>query len=141
MKRLGFHFGRNNKGSAKAQLRLSGIRITTSTHVETVVLLTRKMKPLKPTYQIEIDIPIEPEKEEKYLSKERQATYPKIKQYVEERYGVKVHTAYIAQIKRTCGMDMRKNYNLSKKEEPKRVYCTPTKAEYIREALAYYGVI
>lgn len=37
MKRLGLHLGRNDKGSAKAQLGLSGIRITTSTHCEACV--------------------------------------------------------------------------------------------------------
>lgn len=44
MKKLGLHFGRNDKGSAKTKLRLSGIRITTATHVESVVSLV-KLKP------------------------------------------------------------------------------------------------
>lgn len=41
LKKLGSHFGRNSKGSTKAKLRLSSIRITTSTHVESVVLMSR----------------------------------------------------------------------------------------------------
>ena len=41
-----------------------------------------------------------------------------IKEYIEAKYGFKVHTAYIAEIKRDCELDMRPNYNVSKKEAP-----------------------
>lgn len=40
---------------------------------------------VKPTYHIELEIPMEVEGENdvvKYMSKERQATYPKIKEYI-----------------------------------------------------------
>lgn len=49
---------------------------------------------------------------------EERATYPKIKEYVKEKYGVEVHSAYIAQVKRMCGLDVGENYNKSKKENP-----------------------
>ena len=39
-KKLGVHFGRNYNASAKAAVRLSGIRITASTHCEVVVNMT-----------------------------------------------------------------------------------------------------
>jgi hypothetical protein len=35
-----------------------------------------------------------------------------------EKYGVHVHIAYIAEVKRMCGLDMGENYNKSKKDEP-----------------------
>ena len=34
------------------------------------------------------------------------ASYSNIKAYAKEKYGVNVHTSYIAQVKRTCGLDM-----------------------------------
>ena len=37
---------------------------------------------------------------------QEKATYSKIKEYVKEKYGVNVHTSYIAQVKRMCGLDM-----------------------------------
>ncbi|MFR2714721.1 MAG: hypothetical protein ACLTBC_10930 [Pilosibacter sp.] len=64
-----------------------------------------------------------------------------IKKYIMEKHGVKVHTAYIAEIKRDCELDMRPNYNVSKKEEPVIKSCTPEKREYIMEALRYYRLV
>ena len=34
------------------------------------------------------------------------ATYQQIKDYILAKYGVKVHTQYIAEIKRKCGLDV-----------------------------------
>ena len=47
---------------------------------------------------------------------EERVTYPKIKEYIMDKYGVNVHTSYIAQVKRMCGLDMREHYNKFKKE-------------------------
>ena len=33
-------------------------------------------------------------------------TYKRIQEYVQEKYGFKVHTAYIAEVKRMVGLDM-----------------------------------
>lgn len=55
---------------------------------------------------------------------EERATYQKIKVYVKEQYGVNVHTFYIAQVKRMCGLDMGENYNKSKKENPEVKQCS-----------------
>ena len=108
-----------------------------SVHVETVVLLTRKNGG---GYQVEIDIPIDCD-ESGELPKEEKATYTNIKKYVYDKYGVDVHTSYIAQVKRECGMDMRDCYNKSKKDNPETKMCTPEKTEYIKEALRYFSVI
>lgn len=42
---------------------------------------------------------------------EKATTYQRIKDYIMEKHGVKVHTAYIAQMKKKYGLDMRKNYH------------------------------
>lgn len=110
------------------------ISITLSTHVETVVKLSLK----KDTPKIEITM--EPDDESNYTPQEK-ATYSKIKEYVKEKYGVNVHTSYIAQVKRMCGLDMGENYNKSKKENPEVKQCPQEKVEYIKDALRHFGVI
>ena len=69
------------------------------------------------------------------------ATYPQIKEYVQEHSGLKVSSLYISQVKRKCGLDVGQNYNLSKKENVKQPQCPPEKEEAIMEALRYYGMI
>lgn len=108
-------------------------------HVETVVLLTQKNRR---DYHVEIEIPIEVRDEAAYQKEQKKATYTNIKNYIKERYGVEVHSSYIAQVRRSCGLDMRECYNKSKKEIPIRVsQCPDSKAKYIREALAYFEAI
>ena len=103
-------------------------------HVETVVKLSLK----KDTPKIEVTM--EPDEESNYTPEEK-ATYQKIKDYVKDKYGVNVHTSYIAQVKRMCGLDMGENYNKSKKENPEVKQCPQEKVEYIKDALRYYGEI
>ena len=79
--------------------------------------------------------------EESNCTPEERATYQKIKDYVKDKYGVNVHTSYIAQVKRMCGLDMGENYNKSKKENPEVKKCPQEKVEYIKDALRYYGLI
>lgn len=67
--------------------------------------------------------------------------YQKIKDYVKDKYGVNVHTSYIAQVKRMCGLDMGENYNKSKKENPEVKQCPQEKVEYIKDALRHYNMI
>ena len=69
------------------------------------------------------------------------ATYQKIKEYVKDKYGVNVHTSYIAQVKRMCGLDMGENYNKSKKENPEVKQCPQEKVEYIKDALKHFGLL
>ena len=54
-------------------------------------------------------------------------TYEEIKKYIFDKYGFKVSTLYITQIKKKCGLDLRPNYNLSKDETYKQPQCTPEK--------------
>lgn len=58
------------------------IRIAATRHVETVVLLSQ----LKPDDKIEIDLNLD---ELDLTSSESKATYKKIKQYVDNKYGLK----------------------------------------------------
>lgn len=103
-------------------------------HVETVVKLSLK----KDTPKIEVTM--EPDEESNYTPQEK-ATYSKIKEYVKDKYGVNVHTSYIAQVKRMCGLDMGENYNKSKKENPEVKQCPQEKVEYIKDALKHFGLI
>ena len=103
-------------------------------HVETVVKLSLK----KDTPKIEVTM--EPDEESNYTPEEK-ATYSKIKEYVKEKYGVNVHTSYIAQVKRMCGLDMGENYNKSKKEKPEVKQCPQEKVEYIKDALRHFELI
>ena len=36
-------------------------------------------------------------------------TYKRIQEYVQEKYGFKVHTAYIAEVKRMVGLGVKRN--------------------------------
>ena len=81
-------------------------------HVETVVLLSHK----KPDGHINVKVefgegegkvPLDniAKRAESYKPKER-VTYKMIKEYIEAKYGFKVHTAYIAEVKRDLGLPM-----------------------------------
>ena len=69
------------------------------------------------------------------------ATYPQIKEYVLEHSGLKVSNLYISQIKRKCGIEVGKNYNLPKSEDSRQPMCPPEKEKAIREAFKYFGMI
>ena len=69
------------------------------------------------------------------------ATYPQIKEYVLEHTGLKVSNLYISQIKRKCGIEAGKNYNLPKSEDSRQPQCPPEKEKAIREAFKYFGMI
>ena len=106
-------------------------------NVETVVLLTRKRK--SKDYKVEIEIPIDVDGSKTYT--EEKSTYQNIKKFIKAKYGVNTHTKDIAEVKRDCGVEMRLNYNISKKENPKIRHCTQEKRGYIMDALEYYQVI
>ena len=110
------------------------LSLDNDTQNETVVKLSLK----KDTPKIEVTM--EPDEESNYTPEEK-ATYQKIKDYVKDKYGVNVHTSYIAQVKRMCGLDIGENYNKSKKENPEVKQCLQEKVEYIKDALRYFGVL
>lgn len=103
-------------------------------HVETVVLLSK----LNTKQHIEVELNLD---ELDLTAAESKATYDEIKAYVLEKYGLKVSSLYISQVKRKCGLDMGQNYNLSKKEDAKVPQCPPEKEAAIVEALKHFHMI
>lgn len=102
-------------------------------HVETVVLLSRKM----PDDKIEVDLDLD---ELDITSAESKATYQEIKDYVMNEYGLKVSNLYISQVKRKCGIIERENYNHSRKENPHVPQCPKDKEKAVRAALEHFGM-
>lgn len=58
-----------------------------------------------------------------------------------EKYGVKVTTLAISQIKRKCGLEVGENYNPPKNEKYRQPQCTPKKEEFIMDALRHFKLI
>lgn len=58
-----------------------------------------------------------------------------------EKFDLKVSTLYIAQTKKKCGIEMREQYNKSKKEKQVILQCTLEKEEVIMDALRYFKMI
>lgn len=103
-------------------------------HVETVALLSLKNDTPK------IEVTMEVTADSNYRPKEK-ATYQNIKKYVKDNFGVNVHTRYIAEVKRMCGLEMGENHHKSQKENPEIKHCPPAKMMYIEDALKYFGLI
>ena len=103
-------------------------------HVETVVLLSK----LNTKQHIEVELNLD---ELDLTAAESKATYDEIKAYVLEKYGLKVSSLYISQVKRKCGLEVGQNYNLSKKEDAKVPQCPPEKEAAIMEALRHFQMI
>ena len=74
-------------------------------------------------------------------SAESKATYKQIQNYVLEKFGFKVSTLYIAQVKRKWGLDVREHYNMSKNEKQKIPKCPIEKEEAILDALKHFKMI
>ena len=102
--------------------------------LETVALLSLKNDTPK------IEVTMEVTADSNYRPKEK-ATYQNIKKYVEDNFGVNVHTRYIAEVKRMCGLEMGENHHKSQKENPEIKHCPPAKMMYIEDALKYFGLI
>ena len=103
-------------------------------HVETVALLSK----LDVDKHIDVEIELD---ELDLTSAESKATYAQIKEYVWNKFELKVSTLYIAQIKRKCGIELREHYNKSKKEKQIIPQCTPEKEEAIMDALRHSKMI
>ena len=65
-------------------------------------------------------------------------TYKRIQEYVQEKYGFKVHTAYIAEVKRMVGLDMHKAPNAVEQRKHEYHPCPPEKVEAIKDALRQF---
>ena len=64
-----------------------------------------------------------------------------IQEYVEKKYGFKVNTAYIAEVKRSLGLTMYDASNVTEELKQSRKQPPKEKAEAIMEALKYFEVI
>ena len=104
-------------------------------HIETVVLLSKGEVDSK---KIRVEFSLEDMDMSEFQDG---ATYPQIKEYVLEHTGLKVSNLYISQIKRKCGIEVGKNYNLPKSEDSRQPQCPPEKEKAIREAFKYFGMI
>ena len=122
-------------------------------HVETVVLLSKGEVDSK---KIRVEFSLEDMDMSEFQDG---AIYTQIKNYVLEHSGLKVSNLYISQIKRKCGIEVGKNYNLPKSEgarDPvdlcsaptgagaetaRQPQCPPEKEKAIREAFKYFGMI
>ena len=104
-------------------------------HVETVVLLSKGEVDSK---KIRVEFSLEDMDMSEFQDG---ATYTQIKDYVLEHSGLKVSNLYISQIKRKCGIEVGKNYNLPKSEDSRQPMCPPEKEKAIREAFKYFGII
>lgn len=103
-------------------------------HVETVALLSKLNVDKHISVEVELD-------ELDLTSAESKATYEQIKEYILNKFGLKVSALYIAQIKKKCGIELRENYNKSKKEKQVIPQCTSEKEEAIMDALRYFKMI
>ena len=105
-----------------------------SFHVETVVLLSQLKQ--KPDDYINVTIELD---DVDITSAETKATYDEIKKYVaEHNAGMKVSNLYISQVKRKCGIEVGKNYNLPKNEDSRQPQCPEDKESAIVEALKHF---
>ena len=104
-------------------------------HCETVVLLSKGEVDSK---KIRVEFSLEDMDMSEFQDG---ATYTQIKDYVLEHSGLKVSNLYISQIKRKCGIEVGKNYNLPKSEDSRQPMCPPEKEKAIREAFKYFGII
>ena len=107
------------------------LSLDNDTQNETVVLLSQLKQ--KPDDYINVTIELDE------TSAETKATYDEIKKYVaEHNAGMKVSNLYISQVKRKCGIEVGKNYNLPKNEDSRQPQCPEDKESAIVEALKHF---
>ena len=118
-----------------------------SVHIETVVMLSHKKPDSVINVKVEFGegegkVPLDniAKRAEAYKPKER-VTYKMIKEYIEAKYGFKVHTAYIAEVKRDLGLPMYDAPNAVEELKQPRKHPTPEKVEAIKDALKHFEVI
>ena len=106
-----------------------------SVHVETVVLLSKGDIDSK---RVKVEFSLE----DMDMSEFRNgATYEQIKEYVLCKTGLKVSSLYISQVKRKCGLEVGKNYNMAKSEDAKQPQCPAEKEQAIMDAFKRFGLI
>lgn len=114
------------------------ISITLSTHVETVVLLSKGVVDKDNFRKVKVDFSLE----DMDLTELRgKTTYAQVKEYILNEFGLKVSSLYIAQVKKKCGIETGENHNLPKSEDARQPQVTPEKEEVIMKAFKHFGVI
>ncbi len=118
-----------------------------TSHVETVVMLSHKKPDSVINVKVEFGegegkVPLDniAKRAAAYKPKER-VTYKMIKEYIEAKYGFKVHTAYIAEVKRELGLPMYDAPNAVEELKQPRKHPTAEKVEAIKDALKHFEVI
>ena len=116
-------------------------------NVETVVMLSHKKPDSVINVKVEFGegegkVPLDniAKRAEAYKPKER-VTYKMIKEYIEAKYGFKVHTAYIAEVKRDLGLPMYDAPNAVEELKQPRKHPTAEKVEAIKDALKHFEII
>lgn len=116
-------------------------------HVESIVLLSHKSPDSHIDVKVEFGegeekVPLDKiaERAKQYQPAPR-VTYKMIQEYIEEKYGFKVHTAYIAEVKRNLGLPMYDAPNMEEELKQLRRHPTAEKVEAIKDALKHFGVI
>lgn len=104
-----------------------------TSHVETVVLLSHK----KPDDHICVKMEYVDNRE---IQPDR-VTYKLIQEYIEEKYGFKVHTAYIAEVKRSLGLPTYPAPNAVEQRKHYYYSVPDYKAEAIKDALKHFNLI
>ncbi len=77
--------------------------------------------------------------EPKRTSRER-VTYKMIKEYIEAKYGFKVHTAYIAEVKRESGLPIYDAPNAVEELKQPGKHPMAEKVEAIKDALKHFEI-
>ena len=102
-------------------------------HVESIVCLSRK--------EVSDYLRISVNTEDLETDAGRIYSNDDIKQYIEEKYGFKVHSAYIGQVREKLGIREHENYNDSHTSPRKPCVCPEEKEAAIMEALKHFGFI
>ena len=115
--------------------------------METVVLLSHKSPDSIINVKVEFGdgegkVPLDKiaERAKDYQPKPK-VTYKMIQEYVEKKYGFKVHTVYIAEVKRSLGLTMYDAPNAVEELKQPRKHPTAEKVEAITKAFNHFGVI
>ena len=147
MKSIKFRFPVYYNGAETQEVNLSDSSWDYQKSLETVVLLSHK----KPDGHINVKVefgegegkvPLDniAKRAEEYKPKER-VTYKMIKEYIEAKYSFKVHTAYIAEVKRDLGLPMYDAPNAVEELKQPRKHPTAEKVEAIKDALRYFEIM
>ena len=114
-------------------------------HVETLVMLSKKS-----TSHIDVEIEFGEGEGQVSLKKikdraearkpKEKVTYKMIQDYIEKIYGFKVHTAYIAEVKRDLGLPMYDAPNAVEELKRPRAHPAPKIVEAIKETFKHFNI-